>query len=203
MSERRDNIDLEMFRQAMKDNSLHTSFATVISVNITPDRSAMKATVQLLPTLYEARVFVGAEYVAPGVGVYYPLRQNDLVVVAFPQADRDKGIVIKRLSSKEDTIPQEFNNDKIVIKCMGSEEFVVVGDNIKLGSPAASENLVLGQVLKSLLSSTYQEIAVHKHIGNLGYFTAPPDNTAFFLTKKASPIEDEGILSDIAKTEKS
>jgi hypothetical protein len=46
------------------------------------------------------------------------------------------------------------------------------------------------------------ETAKHKHIGNLGYLTAVPDNAVEFQTLKASPVDDVAMLSDLSKTEK-
>ena len=73
---------------------------------------------------------------------------------------------------------------------------------MQFGSKTSAENMVLGQVFKALMSSTLQDIAVHKHIGNMGYLTSPPDNAADFEALKASPVDDEGVLSDIAFTQK-
>ena len=199
---RTQNLDIELFRRALEHNKLHLSFAKVISVSIASDRSQMRATVELLPDEYEARVTVGAEYVAPGVGIYTPLRQNDLVLVAFPSADQDNGVLIKRISSQEDTVPEEFNNDKVVIKCVSNEEFVLVSDKMRFGTNSSDENLVLGQVFKSMMSDVLEAIADHLHVGNLGYYTAPPHNASFFTSTKASPIDDEAILSDKGFTEK-
>lgn len=199
---RRNQIDLDLIRQAIKGNDLHLSLALVISVDIASDRSFMKANVQLLPNLYEARVRVGAEYVAPDVGIYFPLRPNDLVMVAFPSNDIDSGVLVKRLNSREDKIPEEFNNDKIVIKAATSEPVYIVADEIKIGSKDSDENLVLGQVFKSMMSSNLSDNASHKHIGNLGYFTFIPDKAPSYLSRKASPIDDETILSAKSFTEK-
>ena len=73
---------------------------------------------------------------------------------------------------------------------------------MQFGSKTSAENMVLGQVFKAPMSSTLQDIAVHKHIGNMGYLTSPPDNAADFEALKASPVDDEGVLSDIAFTQK-
>ena len=47
-----------------------------------------------------------------------------------------------------------------------------------------------------------QIFAEHKHIGNLGYYTPPPDNFSDALALKSSPVDDEAILSDVSFTEK-
>lgn len=210
-------IDIEFLKSALKENALHMSMAKVQTVEIAPDRSYMRAKVLLMPTLYEAKCYVGAEYTAPGAGLFLPLRPDDLVLVGFPLADPENGVLIKRLTSREDTIPEEFNNDKVVLKCAGPETFAVVCDSIKLGSDGTTENLVLGQVLKTFLSSLLSELsamaasaASHTHISSMpGYPSEVPDvagdfsgNQGIFDSLKSSPVEDEVILSDIAWTEK-
>jgi hypothetical protein len=197
------NIDIEFLKAALKDDSLWLSFAKVLSVSIASDRSSMRARVELLPSQYEAQVRVGAEYVAPGVGIYFPLRAGDLVLVGYPSADPDTGVLVKRLASQEDTVPEEFNNDKVVLKLLGSEEFVVVGNAQKFGSSGSTENLVLGQVFKSMMSDVLDALAKHKHICSMpGFFSAPPDNASTYSSKKSSPVDDEAILSDKTFTEK-
>jgi hypothetical protein len=62
--------------------------------------------------------------------------------------------------------------------------------------------VVLGQVFKEMMSEFLQIFAEHKHIGNLGYYTPPPDNFTDALTLKSSPVDDEAILSDVSFTEK-
>jgi len=197
------NIDIEFLRGALKDNSLWMSFANVLSVSIANDRSSMKARVELLPTEYEAEVRVGAEYVAPGVGIYFPLRAGDLVMVGYPSADPDSGVLIKRLASQDDTVPEEFNNDKVVLKMLGNEELVIVGNAQKFGSSGSTENLVLGQVFKGMMSDILDALAKHMHISSMpGFFSAPPNNASVYSSNKSSPVDDGDILSDKAFTEK-
>lgn len=197
------NIDLEMFREAMRENKLWLSYATVGKVEILKDKSAMKADVTLLPSEYQARVRVGAEYVAPGVGLYFPLRPNDLVLVGFPSGDPEHGVVLKRLSSSEDTVPVEFNNDKVILKITADEQLVIVGNTMKFGSNISGENLVLGQVFKTMMSTILEALAVHQHIsGPPGFVNSPPTNAAVYAAQKASPVTDEAILSGKGFTEK-
>lgn len=73
---------------------------------------------------------------------------------------------------------------------------------MQFGSKASAENMVLGQVFKAFAAALLQDDADHDHIGNMGYNTSKPNNRSDFLDLKASPIEDDTILSDIAFTEK-
>ena len=72
---------------------------------------------------------------------------------------------------------------------------------IQIGTKSSSQNLVLGQVFKSMMDTLLQAIASHTHTGNLGYATSPPVNAADFNAVKASPIDDNSILSAVAFTE--
>lgn len=73
---------------------------------------------------------------------------------------------------------------------------------MQFGSKASAENMVLGQVFKTMMDTLLTAIATHKHVGNLGYETSPPENASDFTTLKSSPIDDNAILSNIAFTEK-
>lgn len=73
---------------------------------------------------------------------------------------------------------------------------------IQVGSKASAENMVLGQVFKSMMDTLLVAIKTHTHVGNLGYSTSPPENAADFDAIKASPVDDGAILSDKVFTEK-
>lgn len=75
-------------------------------------------------------------------------------------------------------------------------------DKIQIGSKSSDENLVLGQVFKELAKQWLQIDSEHDHIGNMGYKTSPPTQAADYLDLKASPVEDELVLSDVSFTEK-
>ena len=105
-------------------------------------------------------------------------------------------------------------------------EHVVISDSIKLGSDSSSENIPLGQVLKSLLSDILTQVgnlatevgtialnvSTHTHVGGV---IPPPDNAAAFTASqtaallvntqltllKSSQVESEAILSQRAFTE--
>ena len=69
---------------------------------------------------------------------------------------------------------------------------------MQFGSKASSENMILGQVFKTMMDTLLTAIENHTHVG-IGY---PPSNAAAFAAIKTSPIDDNAILSDIAFTEK-
>jgi hypothetical protein len=120
--------------------------------------------------------------------------------------DPDSAFVLKRLTSKEDQIPLQAMDGSTVIKSInGKKNHILSNTAIFLGrggSADPTEPLVLGNVFTTAYSHDLQQTAIHKHIGNLGYFTAVPDNAQEFLDLKASPVDDKAILSDLSKTEK-
>lgn len=71
-------------------------------------------------------------------------------------------------------------------------------NKIQLGTEASSENLVLGQVLKTMLSALLDAVANHTHAG----IGAPPTNAAAFTSLKSSPVDDGAMLSNVAFTER-
>lgn len=82
------------------------------------------------------------------------------------------------------------------------KKIYVRSDTIQLGSSSAANNLVLGDLLNDFLSRLLDLIINHTHIGNLGYATSPPLNSADFVAIKATDVTSEIMLSDTQFTEK-
>lgn len=72
----------------------------------------------------------------------------------------------------------------------------VLTNKILIGDDDSTENVVLGQVFKTMMSTVLEALAVHLHVGNLGYYTGVPNNADVYSDQKASPVDDEAILSD-------
>lgn len=88
-----------------------------------------------------------------------------------------------------------YVSDGVIIAT--TPQWVLESDAIFLGSDSADEPFVLGKVFKQFAEDVLQAIAIHTHISALpGYPTPPPQNAVTFQTLKASPIQDEAILSD-------
>lgn len=73
---------------------------------------------------------------------------------------------------------------------------------MQFGSKTSANPMMLGDIVQAMLSSFLQDVSVHKHIGNLGYYTAVPDNATAYTDLKASPVDDGAIISDKTFTEK-
>ncbi len=80
-------------------------------------------------------------------------------------------------------------------------QVVLSESKMQFGSAGSTENMVLGQVFKTMMNTLLTALAAHTHIGNLGFDTAPPSNAADFNQIKSSPIGDDAILSAKCFTE--
>ena len=72
---------------------------------------------------------------------------------------------------------------------------------MRFGSKTSASPMVLGDIIKQCLSSFMNAYALHTHVGNLGFPTAPPDNAATVTALKADPIDNGAINSTKCFTE--
>ena len=75
-------------------------------------------------------------------------------------------------------------------------------NKMQFGSKTSANPMMLGDIVQTLFENILDKIAAHRHIGNLGYQTSPPDNATEFEALKASPVQDGSIISSKAFTEK-
>jgi hypothetical protein len=69
--------------------------------------------------------------------------------------------------------------------------------DVRIGSESANENFVLGKVFKKFAQDLLQQLAAETHVSGLpGYPTSVPQNAAQYNALKATPINDNAILSD-------
>jgi hypothetical protein len=210
---------LEDLRKVFEDRRQHIALAKITSLSLADDRSFLKCTVMVFPEMREIVARMSWDSVGDGSGLFSFPSVNDMVLIAFADGEVDHCYVIRRLTSKEDKIPLQAVDGSTALIALSGKKMWVTSDtriNLSKGSDTPTENLVLGQVLKDLLSDLIQkvsdladEVSSHTHAGNLGYPTSPPTNPAPYLTiksdldgLKASPVDDSLILSDIAFTEK-
>lgn len=211
--------DLESLREILKDDRQHITIGMISKLDLADDRSSLKCLVKIFPEQKEYVARMTWEMVGAGSGLFQFPSVRDLVLVAFADGDENQCFVIKRLTSKEDKIPvQVTGGDTALISASGKRTWLVSDSKIFLakGSGEPAQPIPLGTILKTLLSDIIgklselaQKIADHKHLGNLGYPTGTPVTTADFVTikqffdsKKASPVDDNAINSDLAFTEK-
>ena len=212
-------MDLEALKDILKDDKLHIGIGIIKRLHLASDRSYLKVSLSVLPEQREIIATMTWENVGPDSGDFEFPSQNDLVLFAQAEGDDDQAFVIKRLTSREDKIPAEAaTGDKVHRAKAGKKYWNVSDTNIYLSRSGTvpTENLVLGQELKALMSDILAQLAIHAqttgghdHIGNLGFKTTPPNQAGDYTTietayndLKASPVDDETILSDLAFTEK-
>lgn len=212
-------IDLESLKAIFADTRRHIGIGKIKKVSVASDRSHVKVLVQGLPDGMELVARVTWDLTGPNAGIFMLPVVDDLVLVAWVDGNDNDAYVIRRLSSSVDKIPQAAADGHLVARALAGKKTVIASDsriNLARGDDEPEENLVLGQQLKSLLSTLIgmvadlsDKVSSHTHIGNLGYPTSAPNQAADFTTLKAdleeikaSPVDDEEILSDFSFTEK-
>lgn len=217
------DMGLEQFKEYFKDDKVHFEVGRIIKTVVLKDLSMIRCLVKILPTPHEVVAIVSWEASGTESGIFDQPIPDDLVLVAFSGQEQTP-FVVRRLSSRTDKIPVQVKDGHMVVRSKLDKK-LYIGSNVKtmIGKIADAtdytENLVLGQQLKTLLSDILNELktlstnlATHTHIGNLGFETSPPqqeiagqvftNHSTFFDEKKASPVEDEVILSDVVFTHK-
>lgn len=226
-------VDLEMFKEVFKDKRSHIAVAKIKQLSVASDRSFLKCLVSIFPDQREVVARMAWAMTAPDSGIVEFPAVNDLVLVAFADGENDYCFVVGRLSSKEDKLPLRAVEGHLVLKSKSGKKIWVTSNSkilLSKGDSEPTENLVLGQQLKTLLSYVLAQLAdqadklkqlstdisSHQHIGNLGYPVSTPLNAAAFTAaatqfdtkksnfeaKKSSPVDDQIILSNLAFTEK-
>lgn len=212
-------MDLESLREILKDNRQHIAIASIVRIELADDRSCLRCLVNVFPEQRELVAKMTWDSVGPNSGIFSFPVPGDMVLVAFADGDSNDLFVIKRLTSKTDKIPiQAVEGDTTVIALNGRRIWITSDQKIFIskGTNEPTEPLVLGNQLKTLLSVVLEKLSelslktsTHTHIGNLGYPTTPPNEAAdfaqlqsFFTEKKADPVDNGAILSNIAFTEK-
>ncbi len=210
--------DIESLKALLHDGRVHIATGKILQLEISEDRSIWLAKVEVYPDQYEVVAQMTWGQVGPDAGIFGPAIEGDMVLLAFDQ-EMDEVYIISRLSSNIDTIPQQAIDGDTIIKAIAGKKAHIASDtriNIGKGEAEPTEPLVLGLELKTLLSYIFQqlidmntEISTHYHAGNLGAPTSAPTTASNFTAigsnisgKKASPVDDNKINSDISFTEK-
>lgn len=227
------NLDLEMMKEIFKDKRSHVCIAKIKRLSVTSDRSYLKCLVSIFPDQREVVARMGWAMTGPDAGIVEFPEVDDLVLVAFADGENDYCFVISRLSSSTDKLPLRAVDGHLVLKSKSGKKAWLTSDSkilLSEGDAEPTENLVLGQQLKTLLidmlakltelsgkvEELSNEVATHNHAGNLGYPTSAPNQSGSFVALaadfngigvdfddlSASPVQDEVILSDLAFTEK-
>lgn len=198
-------LDLESLKHIFSDKRLHIAVSEITKVMVASDRSVMRVNVKIWPELREIVARMSWDAVGSDAGFMMMPNAGDVVLVCMADGNEDDAYVFARLTSKEDKIPLNVLDGDVVAKALAGKKVWVTSDtriNLSKGDSEPAQNLVLGQIFKTMMSTFLESVSVHKHIGNLGYFTAPPDNAAQYTALKSDPVDNENVLSGIAFTEK-
>lgn len=217
-------IDLNDLRSALMDDRVHFDIGQVESVETSPDLSVMRCKVKTFPDQDIIICRMSWEAVGPGAGFYAEPQPGDMVLFALADGDQQQGFILKRLSSKEDTIPLRVALGHWVLQALSGAPLSLSSDEAVYIDRGAlvpgTEALVLGNVLKTAQESLYDQmidfldkiITGPIGIGNLGN-SVPTDPTLIInLTVIKTQVELDKLvyvttaatnwLSQIAFTER-
>lgn len=212
--------DLQALKEIFRDTRQHIAIGSITKIEVASDRSYVKCLVSILPEGREIVAQMTWDSVGPESGIYALPAVNDLVLVAFADGDDELAFVIKRLTTKEDSAPATAVSGDMVLKALATKKAWLTSSeriNLSQADTEPTENLVLGQVFKSMmqtvlaeLSTLCQTLSTHTHItGSPGSTTSVPiqasnfqSNKTVFDNTKADPVDNEDVLSDLAFTEK-
>ena len=213
-------MNIEVLKEILENDKLHICLGQIVKLHLASDRSYLKVTILRFPEQVEAVATMTWENVGPDSGDFEFPSAGDLVLCAQSEGDYDQCYVIKRLTSKTDKIPEEaITGDKVHRAKAGKKYWNVSDSKIYLSrdGTAPTENVVLGQVFKTFaqdvlleVKDMLQTLQQETHTCSLpGYLSSVPTQTADYAKNesnvdgyKASPIDDEAVLSDLSYTEK-
>lgn len=213
-------MDIESLREILKDDSLHLGLGIIKRLHLASDRSYLKVTLSVLPEEREIIATMTWENVGPDSGDFEFPSPGDLALFAQADGDEEYAFIVKRLTSSEDTIPEEATTGDKVHRAKAGKKYWNISDSkifLSKSGTAPTENLVLGQVFKTFaqdllleFKDMLQTLQVETHTSGLpGYLTSVPtqqinyaNNETEVDSLKSSPIDDEDILSDLSYTEK-
>ncbi len=188
-------FNIEELREILKDNKLHIGLGIINKLHLAEDRSYLKVSMNVLPENREVIATMTWEVVGTNSGEFEFPSPNDLVLFAQAEGDDDLCYVIKRLTSKEDTIPITAIGGDKVSRAKTGQKYWNTSDvriNLSKGDTEPTENIVLGQRFKATYSDhlskliditqkimdQIDKVVAHDHLGNLGFKTSSPINAA-------------------------
>lgn len=196
-------VDLEFLRELFKDDRLHIGIGPITQIGLSQDQNILRVQVNLLPENREVVCVMGWDDIGR---ITFP-EVDDLVLVAFCDGHPDEAHVIKMLTTSDEQISAFARLGHTITNSRpGKKNYIGSDTKVSIGriDHEGSENLVLGQQIKALLSQVLDAISTHTHnyddAGNPAV-TQPPLNASAFTGAK-STVDSGSILSDIAFTEK-
>ncbi len=96
-----------------------------------------------------------------------------------------------------DTAKPTTNDGETILYDAYGHVIYMSQSKVVLGAKTSTQNVVLGQILKTLFDNWLGYDQAQTHTGNLGYPTSPPLNAAQYAAIQASPVDDETMLSEV------
>lgn len=216
---------LEELKQILRNDDVHFSIALIQELSLADDRSFLKCFCNIISEGEDREIVARMtwENVGPDSGDFQFPSVGDLVLVAYLDAEPDMAFIIRRFTSKEDTIPQNATGGDRVIKSLAEKNIWITAQNelyLSRSDAKPSENLVLGQAFQRFANNfmTYMEdiaadleevkdkFNAHSHAG----MGASPPASPIALTSskdaisdlKSNQTENNAMLSDYAFTSK-
>lgn len=198
--------DLEALRELLSDGKLWVGMGEITALELGDDRSVLRAKVSMWPER-DRDIIARCTWTGSGhhAGFIQFPQVGNIVIVAYPDSEEDHAVILGRFTSRATHLPpQAVGGDTVMAALAGKKSHVLSDTEVLLGRGGAdpSENLVLGLIYQAAYSTHLDADAKHRHIGNFGFLTPPPDNKATYEALKASPVDDDEMLSDLTKTEK-
>lgn len=197
-------VDLESLRSLLDTDNMELKLAVIEQLEVAKDRSVLFAKVRLLPESHRIIARLTWDLVGPEAGLYQFPSKDDLVLVGFCEGHVDEAYVLRRLTSSADKIPIQAVNGHLVCKALAGTKAFLNSDteiNLTRENPG-NERLVLGDTFKAAYAEHLDIDSTHTHMDIMGYLTDIPTEAADYVAILESPVEDELMLSDLAKTEK-
>jgi hypothetical protein len=155
-------MNIDVLKSLLKDDRLHVGLGLIKNLHLAQDRSYLKVTLSVLPEERQIIATMTWDNTGPSSGDFEFPSINDLVLFAQAEGDNDQAYVIRRLTSREDRIPEEaVNGDKVSRAKLGKKYWNVSNTRINLSRSGTepTQNLVLGQVFKTAYSTHLGQIA--------------------------------------------
>jgi hypothetical protein len=197
--------DLETLRAVFQDYRQHIGIGLVVKLGLANDNSLLRVQVRLLP---ENREIIAYMTFADVYDVTFP-ELNDLVIVAFANAELDEAHVISIVNSSEEKIPL-FARIGHTTKYARAGKKLYLGSDTKIGIARPDKEpiqpLVLGTILKNALTDFLNDFLNAPQIGQCAVgpvFLDPTVRTnltahmATYITNAAT-----NIVSQIGFTER-
>lgn len=154
-------IDLELIRQILVDDKIHLSIGKITKVTLLPDRSELIVECDLVWDSRHVVAIMAWESTGPESGDFdFPI-EGELVMIAMMEGDDDHAYVVKRLTSKDEKIPNTAIGGHRVVRARSGKKLWLTSStriNLSLGDTEPTEPLVLGNTFKTALSSILQTL---------------------------------------------